>query len=278
MTGVPRVSVIIPVHDAGRWLAQALASVAAQTYRDREVVIVDDGSTDAATLALLDAAAKRPGVTVHRTPNRGPAAARNLAVERARGELIVPLDADDRLAPAFLERTVAALDAAPPVDVCYTWIGLVGEHVGTWRTGGFTVPELLARCTVHVTALYRRRVWEAVGGYDPVFAESWEDWDFWLGAAARGFTARCVPEVLAFYRRTGGSRERKAREPATSRSLMRRLVAKHRALYAAHLDDALANLYAEYAAVCLSLERVYRHPVVRAAVWARGLLGAAGRS
>jgi glycosyltransferase involved in cell wall biosynthesis len=278
VSAVPRVSVIVPVFNAGRWLEQALASVAAQTFRDREVVIVDDGSTDAATLACLEAAATRPDVTVHRTENHGPAAARNLAVERARGDLILPLDADDALAPAYLAKTVAALDAAPPADVCYTWIGLVGGHQGTWRTGGFSVPELLARCTVHVTALYRRAVWEAVGGYDPRFAESWEDWDFWLGAAARGFTARCVPEVLAFYRRTGSSRERKAREPATSRSLMRRLVEKHRALYDAHLDEALANLYAEYASVCGSLERVYQNPAVRAAVWARRLLGAGGRT
>lgn len=266
----PRVSVIMPVYNAAPYLARALSSVAAQTYRDRELVLVDDGSTDPATVALLDTAAREPGTTLHRTPNRGPALARNLAVERARGAYVLPLDADDWLAPAFLERTVPILDADPAVGIVHTWIGLVGEHHGVWRTGGFSVPELLARCTIHVSSLYQRRMWEDVGGYDPRFVESCEDWDFWLGAAACGWTARCVPEVLAYYRRSGSSRERRAREPGVSGRLMRSLVTKHRALYEAHLEDAIVGMYEERAAVALMLERIYGHPAVRALLWLRG--------
>src|SRR5262245_28434263 len=110
---IPRVSVIMPVFNAGRWLPQALASVEAQTFRDFELVIVDDGSTEDRTRRLLDVAARRPGITVHRTDNRGPSHARNLAIERARGPYILPLDADDYLAPTFLARTVPVLDAHP---------------------------------------------------------------------------------------------------------------------------------------------------------------------
>src|SRR6185295_8327474 len=129
----------------------------------------------------------------------------------------------DYLAPAFLEKTVPILDAEPGVGVVYTWVGLVGGHWGTWRTGGFTVPELLARCTLHVTALYRRQLWADVGGYDARFVESCEDWDFWLGAAARGWQGRCVPEILAYYRRNLASREAGARGPGVSTRLMRML-------------------------------------------------------
>ena len=160
----PRVSVVIPVFDAGDQLARALESVARQTYRDFEVVVVDDGSTDRRTLAILEAAAREPGVTVHRTPNGGPSRARNVGVERARGAYVLPLDADDYLAPAFLERTAPLLDADPALGVVYTWVGLVGGHHGVWRTGGFSVTDLLSRCTIHVTSLYRRKLWEEVGG------------------------------------------------------------------------------------------------------------------
>jgi GT2 family glycosyltransferase len=271
----PRVSIVVPVFNPGDYLAQALASIEAQTRRDFEVVIVDDGSTDARTAAILAEAAARPGTTVHRTPNQGPARARNLAVERSRGAYVLPLDADDWLAPEYLARTVPVLDAAPEVGIVHTWVGLTGEHHGVWRTGGFTLRELLARCTIHVTSLYRREVWEDVGGYDPRFVESCEDWDFWLGAAARGWQALCVPEVLAYYRRSPASRERSARAPGVSGRLMRSLVQKHRALYEAHLEDAMVGMYEEREAVCLSLERIYRHPAVRAFLGLRRLLGRA---
>jgi glycosyltransferase involved in cell wall biosynthesis len=270
--GAPRVSVIVPVFNAGDDLTQALESVAAQSVRDLEVVLVDDGSTDARTVALLDAAARRPGTTLHRTSNRGPAAARNLAIEHARGAYVLPLDADDWLAPEFLAKTVPMLDAEPGIGVVHTWVGLVGGHHGTWRTGSFSLPELLVRCTIHVCSLYRRELWVDAGGYDPGFVEGAEDWDFWLTAAARGWKARTVPEVLAYYRRGAGSRERRARAPGTSGRIMRALVAKHRALYEAHLEDALAGMYEHLAAVSLSLERVYDHPLMRVALRLRDRL------
>jgi glycosyltransferase involved in cell wall biosynthesis len=268
----PRVSIIIPVFNAGRLLTRALDSVEAQTERDFEVVVVDDGSIDRRTHKILDHAAERPGVTVHRTENRGPSAARNLAIEHARGAYILPLDADDYLAPTYLEKTIPVLDAEPALGVAYTWVGLVGGHHGTWKTGGFGVRELLTRCTIHVTSLYRRRLWEDVGGYDPRFVESCEDWDLWLGAAARGWKGRCVPEVLVYYRRSASSREKHARTHGVSTRLMRTLVEKHRPLYLAHMEDALAGMYEERSEVCLALERVYDHPAVRVLLRLRGLV------
>ena len=268
----PRVSVIMPVFDAGRDLERALRSVAAQTFVDRELVIVDDGSRDPTTRALLDGAAASGAATVHRTENRGPAAARNLAIERARAPYILPLDADDWLAPRCLERTVPALDADPAVGVVHTWVGLTGEHHGTWRTGPFEIPALLARCTVHVSSLFRREVWVRAGGFDPRFVEASEDWDFWLSAAAQGWRGHCVPEVLAYYHRGPRSRERRARLPGAANRRMQTLVAKHRALYERHLEDALGALYEELMQASTSLERIYDHPAVRLALTARDLL------
>jgi glycosyltransferase involved in cell wall biosynthesis len=268
----PRVSVITPVYNAGKLLRRTLRSVASQTYRDHEVVIVDDGSTDPATLVEIAAASRLPGVTCHRIAHQGPAAARNHAIERSRGAYIVPLDADDYFADTYLEETVRVLDEHPEIGVAYTWIGFVGGHRGTWRTGRFSIPEILSFCSLHVTGLYRREVWEDVGGYDPRFVESCEDWDFWVGAAARGWKGHCIPKVLAYYRRTATSRAIGATDREVSARLMRTLVAKHRALYAEHLDDALAGLYEEYTAMCLALERVYRHPAVSLGVRLRQLL------
>jgi glycosyltransferase involved in cell wall biosynthesis len=265
----------MPVFNAGRWLRQALDSVAAQTFRDLELVVVDDGSTEGETAAILAEASRRPGVSVHRTENRGPARARNLGIEHARGAYILPLDADDWLAPTYLERTVPVLDGDPALGVAYSWVGLTGGHQGIWRTGEFTLAALLARCTIHVTSLFRRTLWADVGGYDPRFVESWEDWDLWLGAVARGWRGACVPEVLAYYRRSATSRERRAREPGVGGALMRTLVAKHRALYEAHLEEALAAMYEERAEAYRLLDRVYGHPAIGLLLRLRALVAPA---
>ena len=272
----PVVSVVTPVFDTGAALEQALASVAAQSFADWEHVMVDDGSTDATTRRILDAASSRPKVTVLRTENRGPAAARNLAIGRARGHYILPLDADDYLAPAFLARTVPLLENEPATGIVHTWVGLVGGHVGTWKTGPAVIPALLARCTLHVTSLFRRELWEAAQGYDTSFVETGEDWDFWVRLAARGVIAREVPEVLAYYRRTPASRDNVARGPAMADAVMHRMLAKHRALYAAHAPDVIAALYLEVSQLGKSLQRVYANPLVRLAVRARALVRKGG--
>ncbi|HSV07641.1 MAG TPA: glycosyltransferase family A protein [Candidatus Binatus sp.] len=258
-----RVSVVVPVFDAGRQLEQALESVTAQTYDNREVVVVDDGSTDPITARVLAVAASRPGITVHRTPNRGPALARNLAIERSVGAYILPLDADDYLAPRFLELTVPVLDAEPDVGVVYTWVGLVGAHDGVWKPGAFALPDLLSCNTIHVTALFRRELWVDVGGYDARFAENNEDWDLWLSAAARGWKGHCVPEVLCYHRRGPASRGARASAPGISTRLMRTMVAKHRALYEAHLEEAFGGMFERLVATNASLESLYYHPVLR---------------
>ena len=265
----PGVSVIMPVYNAGALLDRAVKSVFAQTYRDFELVIVDDGSTDSATRKRLDAIRAHHHVQVYRQANRGPAHARNFAIAESRAQYICPLDADDWLHPRFLQQTATALDTSPTHAIAHTWVRKVGDHTGVWRTGPFDLPVLLARCTLHVTALYRRQVWMAVGGYDAQFKESFEDWDFWISAASRGFLACEIPETLAYYRRSAGSREQTARDPEIAARLMRTLVVKHRALYAQHLDTTLGQLFAEKAATSRLLDRFYSLPGIRWAVKAR---------
>lgn len=268
----PIVSVVTPVFNAGAALEQALASVTGQSFPDWEHVVVDDGSTDGVTRRILDAAPSHPRVVVVRSENRGPAAARNLAVARARGRYLLALDADDYLAPSFLARTVPLLEHDGAVGVVHTWVRLVGGHVGTWKTGPFALPALLARCTLHVSSLVRRDLWEAAGGLDPSFTETGEDWDFWIRLAARGVVAREVPEVLASYRRTRGSREDTARGTGGTGAVMQRLLAKHHDLYAAHAPEVIALLFEEVTTLGRSLQRIYHNPLVRWAVLARAMV------
>jgi glycosyltransferase involved in cell wall biosynthesis len=265
----PLVSIVIPVFNAGRYLRKALGSATAQTYPAVEVILVDDGSDDLTTLAIVAEAAEVDGVSVRRTAREGPARARNLAIEHARGAYILPLDADDYLDPLYLERTVPVLEGDATLGVAYTWVGLVGRHHGVWRTGSFTVPELLVRNTIHVTSLYRRELWVDVGGYDPTFTEAFEDWDFWLSAARRGWRGTCVPEVLAYYRRLPSGREVVTRRSDVRGTLIRRLVAKHRDAFEGALEDTVVALHERAEWAGNALERLYHLPPIRALRWAR---------
>lgn len=240
MSDSPKISVLIPCHNLGAYLDEAVDSVLAQTYRDFEILIVDDGSTDAATREML-ADYQRPQTTVFRTENRGLAAARNFLIARARGEFISALDADDRYHPQFLARTVARLGAEPELTFVSCWLEIFGEETREWRQERCDLVALLAECTVATPALVRRAAVVAAGGYDenmPAMGD--EDWDLWLTLVERGGRGVILPEVLFHYRRRAGSMFTACNTGAARQKLMDYMVAKHAASYDRHLEEVLA--------------------------------------
>src|SRR5262249_32672545 len=129
---MPKVSVIIPCFNQGQFVDEAVASVLAQTYRDFEIIVINDGSTDEATNRKL-AAYDYPQAQVMHTANQGAAGARNTGIAATSGQYILPLDADDRIAPTYLERAVAALEADARVGIVYCQAELFGEESGPWQ-------------------------------------------------------------------------------------------------------------------------------------------------
>ncbi len=201
----PRVTVVIPFYNLGAWLPDTLRSVKAQTYTNYEVLVVDDGSTDAASLALLDHLPEQ-GIRVVRRVNGGLAAARNTGVREARTALVLTLDADDVLDPRYLETTVGVFerDRTGRLAVVSTPVKLFRESpdrpISGWIPLGLD-RELLPFINVGAAAscLMRRDAVLSVGGYDE-FLVSYEDWDLWCSLAGAGFTAQIVPEFLFYYR------------------------------------------------------------------------------
>src|SRR5438552_2887722 len=128
----PRVSVIVPCYNLGKFLAEAVDSVLGQTFQDFEIVVVDDGSTDGATVSVLSAFA-RPKTRILRAPHAGLAAARNLGIANSSGEYLCALDADDRLDPTFLAKTAAILDRDASIAFVSTWLRTFGEESWEWK-------------------------------------------------------------------------------------------------------------------------------------------------
>jgi glycosyltransferase involved in cell wall biosynthesis len=235
----PRVSVLIPCYNLGQYVDEAVASVLAQTFEDVEIVIVNDGSTDPATNRLL-ADYRRPKTRVITTANRGLAAARNLAIAHTTGRYLCALDADDTLAPTYLERAVRLLDADASLTFVSAWVQLFGEETWLWKRDRCDLPALLAECTVMTAALVRRDAVLAAGGYDGAMpAQGDEDWDLWISLVERGGRGTIVPEAMLNYRQRAGSMRRVASEGKVRLDQVRYLVAKHAASYRAHLVDVL---------------------------------------
>ena len=241
----PKVSVIIPCFNQGQFVEEAVDSVFAQTDQDFEIVIVNDGSTDGATNLLL-AEFSRPKTRVLSTENRGLAAARNLAIANSRGRYICALDADDRLHPAFIEKTTALLDADPSLAFASTWLETFGDEQWIWRQDRCDFPALLAECVVLTAAPVRREAIEAVGGYDEGMVDSGdEDWDLWLSLVEKGFRGAIIPEVLFYYRRRAGSMSTFSMRGERRVRLWGNLLEKHRASYERYLPEVLALKEAE---------------------------------
>jgi hypothetical protein len=198
--GAPaRVAVVLPCHDHGRFLREAVESVLAQTRPADEIVIVDDGSTDDSRTIARGLAAEHPTVRVVELPASGhPAHARNAGVRETQADYVLCLDADDLVSPGFLAACVAALDETG-AGVAY---GPQQDFGASSAYESHATPfdlALLARANyVGSASLFRRTAWEAVGGYDA--AVGYEDWDFWLGCAAAGHRLVHVPDALWFHR------------------------------------------------------------------------------
>jgi len=238
--GLPKVSIVIPCYNLGAYLEDALASVSVQTFTDYEVVIVNDGSTDPATNRLLDRLGKE-GLKVYTTKNRGPAAARNLAIGESQGEYILPLDADDRIAPRFLEQAVAVLDRDREVSVVYGRVEFFGERSGEWQRPEYSPARILLDNLIVATALFRREDWERVGGFCEEMRSGWEDWDFWLSLLATGGTVERLDEVVFFYRIRCNSRDRSL-GCFRKLILMLRLLGRHRGFYLRYWRSCLSLL------------------------------------
>jgi glycosyltransferase involved in cell wall biosynthesis len=222
------VTAVIANFNYGDFLLEAVASLRGQAGGAPRIVVVDDGSTEVRSLAALDTL-QAEGVEVLRQPNRGVCAARNAGLARVQTPYWLVLDADDRLVADALARMRAVLDGDPGVAFAFGFMRFFGDMSGVVRFPDYDPYRLLYRHTIGLTALARRSVFDATGGYDPGFPH-YEDWELWVNALAHGLEGRRVDAVTLEYRRHGGTKF--ADDRGNYRSAWAALRRKHAALYA----------------------------------------------
>jgi glycosyltransferase involved in cell wall biosynthesis len=203
-TGVDmNVSVVIPCFNHSRFLRQAVSSVTAQTYKDWELIIVDDGSTDGSleTAVTLSDEYADIDMTILRTRNKGLSHARNTGIAVSRAKYLLPLDADDWIEPEMLERTVDALEARPAAVAATVTVrsypdNRVWDHMPPYTLATERVKNVLPYCS-----LFRRDAWRQVGGYCEQLP-AFEDWEFWIAIGKLG-PIRQIDAPLFRYRVSG---------------------------------------------------------------------------
>ena len=235
-TDAPLVSVIIPAYNAERFIARTLESVLNQTYQNIEVLVVDDGSSDRTPEIVHHFAEIDARIILFHQSNAGVAAARNLAIQHAKGEFIAPLDADDIWYPTNLEKQVQCLaQADASVGLVYSWSTDINEadqvmdgfHAAKIEGNVFTT-LLCHNFIANASAtLIRRSCLEKVGGYNcqlrELDAQGCEDWDLYL-RIAEAYQFRAVPEFLVGYRKVLSSMSRNYVTMARSHALMLKFV------------------------------------------------------
>lgn len=214
---LPLVSVIIPAYNAANFIERTLNSVLNQTYTNIEVIVVDDGSQDETSAIVQSIMQRDHRIQLLHQTNAGVAAARNLAIKRAKGEFIAPIDADDIWYPQNLAKQVQRFqESDSSVGLVYSWSVVIDGEDNP--SGDFHISEYEG--DVYIALLYknflgnasstlvRRSCFDRVGLYDCEFkakgCQGCEDWDLYLRIAEQ-YQVRVVREFLVGYRQTTSS-------------------------------------------------------------------------
>lgn len=237
---MPKVSVIVPSYNLGKYLPETLESLLAQTFTDWECIIVDNGSTDDSPSIAAGFAARDSRFRVESFgSNRGVAVARNRGVELSRGEYILFLDADDLILPHYMSCAVEAMDADPSLDIVYG----KAERFGTgtsWDLPDFSMGTMLARNCLYISCFFRKG---RAASFDTSFVVGMEDWDFWLSLLEGIENPRvlCLDSLCFRYRTRRGSRNAGV-DAAALVDIRKKLWEKHKGLYSRYFCNPLETV------------------------------------
>ncbi len=196
-----KLSIIIPCYNHGQFIQETLDSIAFDNRFEYEVIIVNDGSTDEFTVQKLDEL-KAQNFNVISHTNHGLAYTRNVGIAVAKGEYILPLDADNKIIPEYVYEAIAILDKQP-YDIVYGKPLFFGADIPNRRflTHPFSGDDLLMGNYIDACAIFRNQVWTDLGGYDGNMPyQGNEDWEFWIRAYLKKFRYYYYDDYAYHYR------------------------------------------------------------------------------
>lgn len=227
-----KVSVIIPCFNQGGFVEDAVLSAVNQTYKNIEIICINDASTDNSSSVLKKLAdTYRNIVFFDEKENRGVIYARNLGISAATGDYILPLDADNKIERTFIEKTVEVLEKNPDIGVVCSKVKIFGEENKNWNLSEPELKNILYSNNVDNCALFRKSDFLAIGGYKEYMQDGYEDWDLWLSFLEKGLRIHRIDEYLFNYRKHKEESRTKSIDNKKMNNIYRQIITSHLSLF-----------------------------------------------
>ncbi|WP_298236995.1 glycosyltransferase [uncultured Algibacter sp.] len=231
-----KVSVIVPCYNQAAYLDECLQSVLSQSYKDWECIIVNDGSPDNTEEIANNFLKLDSRFTYIEIENGGVSNARNVGVKKANGKYILPLDADDKITPSYLELGLKAFEKDNALKVVYCNAKFFGKNNKYWKLPKYSFSELLKNNIIFCSALFKKEDFIDIGGYDINLTVGLEDWEFWINLLKNGGKVFRIPKVCFFYRIKELSRNAEV-SVKDFETIVKYISIKHAELYVNHFGS-----------------------------------------
>ena len=194
-----KVSVIVTTYNQGKYLKTAVDSVVESTFKDVEIILIDDGSTDLITLKEIEKI-NYSNVKKIFIPNQGVCVARNIAIQQATGEFILPLDGDDYISNTFIEEAERVLNTYTNVKVVTSKVQFFEKLKSEFILPTYSFDLLKKQNLFVITSMFRKSDFIACGGFNTTMNKGLEDWDFWIKFLKNGGDVYHIPKIHFYYR------------------------------------------------------------------------------
>jgi len=228
LSSIPLVSVIIPCYNHGKYIEDTIQSISNQSYKKIEIIIVDDGSSDDYTSKKLRNLRNKKIKVIYQE-NGKTSKARNTGFSHSKGKYLLPFDADDLMDESFVEKAVHILEKYPLIGIVSAWTICFGGWNFHWTPYGGDVRGFIKDTNCQAAALIRRDVWLANNGYDENMTIGYEEWEFYINAAKKGYLVHIIKEFLLYYRKDGNAR---ATDAVNNRQkIIKYIATKHKTIF-----------------------------------------------
>lgn len=206
-----KVSIIIPCYNQGKYVQEAIESALNQTYKNIEIVCINDGSSDNSSEIIKNLVDKYKNIVfLDLKENKGLVNARNVAIDASTGEYILPLDADDIIENTYVEKAVEILNNNENIGIVYCNARKFGAVNKIWKLPEYNCDDFLIENCIFCCALFRKSDFIRAGKYKKNMENNLEDWDLWLSIIELGLKPYKIPEILFNYRQGENTRSKLA--------------------------------------------------------------------
>lgn len=195
-------SIIIPLYNQGHYLEECLESIIqnkSQQLKDKEIIVIDDCSTDGSYDVAKSLTEKYKFTLIQTPKNSKLSAVRNFGLKQATGEFVICLDADDKLAWNYIHETHRTI-TKKKVDIAYCDSQCFGDKTNRYRWPEFSEHILKQSPFINCAAMYRKEIWDKVGGYKEDMVHGWEDYEFWVTSYELGYKIKKCNRTELLYR------------------------------------------------------------------------------